>query len=1619
MPRAYLVGLAHRAPRIRPRPAAALAFLLGAVLTVVSATRLVANNEAEAKRRFDVLAERTTSTVTARMQKYEYALRGTRGAVIAAGGEDFERGRLEDYNATRDFEHEFPGVLGVGVARRVAERDEARFVALAQRTRPRFGVQQLSPHAGERFVIEHLDPEARNQAALGIDLASDLDRRTAALRAMRTGAATLTGPITLVQEMGKPRRSFILMLPIYRAGATLETLTEREDAAFGWAIAPMVVDDVLAGLDLAPDGIALVLSDVTAEPQPFFTSDSGAEVDPRFGRAIAFEIYGRRWAADVRATPSFVRNLHPSRPRTVVIVGLTLSALLATLLFLFTRGRQRSREVWAEQARRASIVESSTDAIIAESMDGVITDWNGGAERLFGYSREMALGRSAVGLIHPAGREHEDRDIRAAISRGERVPAFDTTRRRADGALLEVSIMASPIVAADGRRLGFSKTVRDITGARRTQRELAELNARLEEQVAERTAKLDAAVHHLEAIVAAVPSTIGYWDRSLVNRMANRAYGEVFGRDPATLPGTTLRELVGDVAFQKHEVRVQGVLAGEPQAFELTLPAAGGGGARHLLVRFVPDRVNCEVKGFYAFTHDVTELVEARLHLAAAQRDAAALLRTIHEHTIVSVTDRTGRILEVNDSFCAISGYAREALVGRSHGIVNSGFHPREFWQEIWRIIGSGKSWRGEICNRAADGSLFWVESIISPYLGDDGRVEKYISIRTDITARKIAAEDLRRTNERFELAAAAAGLGVWTWDVVTGEATWDAKAFVVFGRSPDGSESAADVWQSTVLEEDRARRDEQIAAAVAGKQPFDLDFRINVPGGGVRHVKSNARVERDVEGNALRMIGVHMDVTERRNAEIALRETSSLLTTVLASASEVAIIATDPSLLVTVFNEGAERLLGYASAEIVGRVTPALIHDAAEMGARADELSKALGRSITGGAIFTEATTLGQAREWTYVRKDGSRVFVSLVITEMRDAGGKLFGYLGIAHDVSAQKDAERSLRHAVHKARSANRAKSQFLANMSHEIRTPMNAVIGLSYLLERTNLDAEQASFLAKIRFASKSLLAIINDILDLSKIEASELKLEHAPVDLAKLLGDLRGLMATQAEAKCIGFTVEVADGLPIVEGDAVRVNQVLTNLLTNAIKFTSSGNVTLRVSTEAAAANCVRVRFAVEDSGIGISAEALPRLFSPFVQADASTTRRFGGTGLGLSIVKQLVALMGGEIGVTSTAGVGSVFWFDLDFTLSVTQAPALPDPRERVNQGPGLYGVRVLVADDSDINLEVARRILELEGAIVTLAGDGQQAVDKLLEAPGGYDVVLLDVQMPVLDGHDATRRIRQGLGLVDLPVIALTAGTLTSEAALAKAAGMSDFVGKPFEPAALVSCIRRFVPGSAGGERSPVLRPRTLAPADWPLLDGIDAQDAFSRLRDRDLFLAMLRRLVDDFTDLADAGSITAPSDFGRALAGRLHNLKGTAGTLGAKILCEHASLAEAACLAGDEAGTRASTQRAVEQLDLLRQQVAAVFLALEAVTEPGLEDGATAPGEVLGEEALVALIALLRSSNLAASERFDELARPLRALLGARAYAATKRHVDDLEFAAAAATLDESRSAFLRRSA
>jgi signal transduction histidine kinase/CheY-like chemotaxis protein len=387
-------------------------------------------------------------------------------------------------------------------------------------------------------------------------------------------------------------------------------------------------------------------------------------------------------------------------------------------------------------------------------------------------------------------------------------------------------------------------------------------------------------------------------------------------------------------------------------------------------------------------------------------------------------------------------------------------------------------------------------------------------------------------------------------------------------------------------------------------------------------------------------------------------------------------------------------------------------------------------------------------------------------------------------------------ALERAQIEAQAASHAKSAFLAMMSHELRTPMNGVMGMAHALASTRLDRRQADYVDTIVQSGDGLMAILNDILDLSKIEAGKLELETVAFDIAELGRQLHRLWIETARAKDVDLVLEIAPGVPAwVAGDPVRVRQVLLNLVANAVKFTLEGGVRVTIAPGPAGG----VMMTVADTGIGMSAEQQARLFQPFAQGEASITRRFGGSGLGLSICHHLVTLMGGEIAVTSRPDVGSTF--EVTLPLPTAAAPAALAPLSRPA---GLEGRRILVVDDNRVNQAVAQALLEAVGAVVVLADDGRQGLDRLAE--GDIDLVLMDVHMPTMDGIEALTRIRAGeSGVADIPVIALTADGMSGEAERLIALGFDDVQHKPIQPGELLRAVAEGCEGTRAEVRAPL----------------------------------------------------------------------------------------------------------------------------------------------------------------------------------------------------------------------
>ncbi len=1590
----------RRKPGFRPLTWALAALAVGLTLSGAAAYWRHTLNLQEAAQQFDGLAVRAASRVAERMRRYEHELRGLRGAVLAAGGRSFTGEQMERYGAMRDIDQEFPGARGFGVIWRIPPAEEAAFVAAARQDLPSFAIRAIAPHDDERAVIRFIEPVARNRQAVGLDIASEPRRRAAAQAAMRQGSATLTAPITLVQATGKAAESFLLLLPIYRFGLPTGTEAERVAAALGWTYAPLVTDEVLAGLDLFEGQLALRLNDLAAPVEGGFYSSPAFAAQPVAGleRVIELPVYGRRWQMTVHATPAFVRAHPHTDPLRLAIASAGVSLGLAGAVYLAAIGAARKRRAQQEQARRAAIVDSSEDAVIAETLDGIVTEWNDAAGRLFGYRADEAIGRPLAELLLPPERRHEEAELGRALRQGVRRPPFDTTRLHRDGTLIDVSLSAVPILDGAGRPVALAKSLRDLREVQQARRALAEANAALERQVAERTASLDQALHDLRSILDAVPSMIGYWDRQLTNRVANQAYATWFGVDPGALRGKSMLELLGPDLFERNRPYIEAALKGQPQVFERAIPRPDGKGVRHSLAHYLPDVVNGEVQGFYVLVHDVTDITESRLQLAAAQRENAALLHTLEHHSIVSVADRNGRIVSVSEGFCRISGYSAEELIGRDHRVVSSGHHPAEFWRAMWHTA-QGQAWHAEVCNRAKDGSLYWVDSVIAPFFDAEGRIEKYVSICTDITPIKRLQQEaeaahlhaaeasrfLREMTDRLPLR-----LGYIDKDLRYRFVNAAQCRFLGLDRDQLIGRTRQEATGRPLPEALRRRHE----AALRGEaSSYEHQEVVD----GTAHTYDVRLVpDRDADGQVIGFFAVSADITDRKQAENELRQTLTLLRAVLDASTQVSIIAVNPDGRIRVFNRGAEQMLGYAAEEVVGRETSMHFHDRDELRARAAELSERLGRKVHSGMALVEPEVMNEPHEWTYRRKDGSTVPVSLAVTAMHDDEGQLVGYLGIAYDISLRRQYEDSLRQAMHEARRADRAKSQFLANMSHEIRTPMNAVIGFARLLEDTPLDADQRGLVTKLRNAGTSLMGLINDVLDLSKIEAGEMTLEAVPFSLHQLLAEQRDLFEAQAVAKGIRFELNLAPGLPDgLVGDPTRLRQVLVNLIGNALKFTSRGGVTLSAEADTAQAGRVRLRLRVRDTGIGIDAEAQRRLFQPFVQADDSTTRRFGGTGLGLAIVKQLVELMSGQVRLNSSPGVGSEFVAEIELPLAGTTT--LVQPTEAAPSRDALAGTRILVVDDSEINLEVASRLLQRFGAQVRTCAGARDGIDALRHAPEAFDIVLMDVQMPELDGLQATRIVRQELGLTRLPVIALTAGVTADERARALAAGMDAVVSKPLDPEGLVRTILKALgradkgpaPAAAAGE------------ADWPEIEGIRIAEARARFAgDWPLFASLLRRLIT--TEPAALETLLNNPLDREALAAQMHRLKGTAGTLGAKAVEQHAGAAERAGRSGDDAAALRDAQQALQALRELAAHSAAALAAASAETERPSVPASAEPA------ALRELLALLQGFDLSALDQFRVLTTNLKARLDAAAYEALRADIEELNFAAAAAIVE-----------
>ena len=648
--------------------------------------------------------------------------------------------------------------------------------------------------------------------------------------------------------------------------------------------------------------------------------------------------------------------------------------------------------------------------------------------------------------------------------------------------------------------------------------------------------------------------------------------------------------------------------------------------------------------------------------------------------------------------------------------------------------------------------------------------------------------------------------------------------------------------------------------------------------------------------GQIVSFIAVKRDVT-RLGAE---RDAQAFLATIV-QGSEDAIVAYSPSGTILTWNRGAETVFGYGAAEAIGKPMSMLLpSDRQHVLASAPE-------HVRAGTFISNHEGVG-------LHRDGRRIPLLGSGSPVRNAAGELIAISMILRDVSERKRYERELIRAREAADAANVAKSRFLANMSHEIRTPMNGVIGMMQLLLETALSAEQRRYASVAQASGQVLLSLIDNVLDLSKIEARKVTLEKFSFNLRHTLESVVQLLGIQAKAKALNLALRVSPEIPeLLRGDPHRLRQILTNLVTNAVKFTEGGEVAVEAALQKQADGQVTVAFRIVDTGIGMRPDEIARLFQPFAQADTSTTRKYGGTGLGLIISKQLVEMMGGKIGVHSLPGLGSTFWFTAVFE---TAEPEVAQPVtggvDRRNRGP-VPGLRILVVEDNPVNREVLLAQLSRLGYQAAAVENGAEAVEAL--AAAGYDLVLMDCQMPVMDGFEATLHIRE-VHRSDIPIVAVTADAMPADRDRCLQAGMNDYLAKPVELQRLADMLAKWLPApSAGGSAEARDDPNPQGPM-------IFNQDALMGrlLGDQDLAGAILLSFVGDCPARLDElrqRIAEADASGARLLA---HSLKGAAATVAAEELCAFAGAIEQAGAKGQVARCAELMPRGMQVLERFR---------------------------------------------------------------------------------------------------
>lgn len=750
----------------------------------------------------------------------------------------------------------------------------------------------------------------------------------------------------------------------------------------------------------------------------------------------------------------------------------------------------------------------------------------------------------------------------------------------------------------------------------------------------------------------------------------------------------------------------------------------------------------------------------------------------LDQHAIVSVTDANGVIVYANEKFCEISKYSSAELIGQNHRIVNSGLHAPVFFQNLWNTITSGRVWHGDIRNKAKDGSFYWTNATIVPFLNDSQQPYQYISIRTDITEQWRLREKIESSQTLMLNMMRNLGQGVYTLDEHGACTFLNPEAERILGRSL--VELKGKILHDLVhsIRPDGAHirnHDCPIHKAIISGEVFRSDLEYFQHQSGSLFPVSIVASPIFDHGKVAGSVAVFEDISERLAINRALRESEARQRMLLDNAADAVFVANTSQQLVYV-NDLAANMLGYSRAGLLGSSMYNLLPSADRDLAMRNFLCHILEEKRYRAEIVL-------------LKKDGNTVPVELNAALLPD--GSIYGS---CRDITERLQFETDLLQAKNDAEAANKAKSEFLATMSHEIRTPMNGIIGMTELALDTDLNAEQREYLDLVKLSSQSLMSIINDILDFSKIESGKIELEKIEFSLRELIASSLRALSVKASEKGIELVYKIDAAIPeVVIGDPGRLRQIMTNLVGNAIKFSEQGEVIVDVQLAHENATRLDIYFAVTDHGIGIPVAKQSSIFEAFSQADASTTRKYGGTGLGLTISSRLVQCMNGLLALNSEPGKGSTFYFTIGL--------AKTEKNHSSKRTMDLSGVTALIVDDNAVNrlfFSDTLRKWNIRPVVATSAAEALQLLSQMqMQSDGAHiDVILLDVCMPGMSGFEFLTRLTPEYEELKSKTVLLSSAGSRDDFLHFQELGMTNYVLKPVSQSELYDAITNVVSG-------------------------------------------------------------------------------------------------------------------------------------------------------------------------------------------------------------------------------